>query len=94
MEEKPFLKRTMCSVGNTNFFSTYSTDNGGNILSHFDLVAESLLRVGNSDKILQVLEQDYNVLPTGWVMIAKLCMKEPRSSLGARKQEVWTVVSW
>lgn len=51
MEEKLFLKRTMCLVGNINFFFIYSIDNGGNILFYFDLVVESLFRVGNSDKI-------------------------------------------
>lgn len=54
MEEKPFLKRMFSSNGNIKVFSIYRIYNGGNILSHFDFIPESLLRLGN--KILRVIE--------------------------------------
>lgn len=56
MEEKPSLKRMFSSKGNIKVFSIYRICNGGNILSHFDFVPESLLRLGNSEKILTVIE--------------------------------------
>lgn len=86
MEEKPFLKRMFSSNGNIKVFSIYRIYNGGNILSHFDFIPESLLRLGN--KILRVIEQDSIVLSTGKSRWLKLCVKELQSRLGAHKYEV------
>lgn len=50
IEEKPFLKRTIYF-----FLFKYQIYSGGSIMSYFDLLPESLLRLGNSDKMLSLL---------------------------------------
>lgn len=52
-------------MADNNISSTYNICDGGNMMSHGDLVPESLPGLANSDEILRVLEQDWTVLPTG-----------------------------